>query len=105
MDNYCEVCLGLREEITSGAKLQFKCNKCGEIYDAKPEQTLLVSEEIGAADSISKYKNSIRVTAHDPSNPRMEHPCEKCGSKVTSYQRLGEKKKLVIVCECGNIMK
>ena len=104
MDHYCEVCLGLREEITSGASLQFKCNKCGEIYDAKPEQTLLVSEEIGAADSIQKYKNSIRVTAHDPANPRIEHPC-KCGQKITSYQRLGEKKKLVIVCECGEIVK
>lgn len=105
MDNYCEVCLGLREEITSGSSLQFKCNKCGEVYDAKPEQTLLVSEEISGADSISKYKNSIRVTAHDPANPRTERECDKCKQKITSYQRLGEKKKLVIVCECGNIMK
>jgi DNA-directed RNA polymerase subunit M/transcription elongation factor TFIIS len=105
MDNFCQKCLGLLEEITSTGKLQFKCNKCGEIYDARAEDTLLHSVEVGSASFTSKFKYSIRTTAFDATNPKILRPCDKCGQKVTTYQRMGEKKKLVIVCECGNIVK
>jgi len=105
MDHFCAKCLGLKEEITSAGKLQFKCNNCGEIYEAKAEDTLLASEEVGASSFTSKHKYAIRTTAFDPTNPKIKRPCDKCGQQITTYQRLGDKKKLVVVCECGNIVK
>jgi len=105
MDNFCQKCLGLLEEITSAGKLQFKCNKCGEIYDARDKDTLLHVEEVGSASYTSKFKYSINTTAFDATNPKIKRPCDKCGQQVTTYQRMGEKKKLVVVCDCGNIMK
>jgi DNA-directed RNA polymerase subunit M/transcription elongation factor TFIIS len=106
MDHFCVKCLGLREAVTtSGTQLQFKCGKCGEIYQAKPEDTLLASEEVGAASFTSKFKYSIRTTAFDPTNPKIKRPCDKCGQQITTYQRMGEKKKLIVVCDCGNIVK
>lgn len=105
MDHFCVKCLGLREEITNSGKLQFKCVKCGEIYEAKAEDTLLASEEVGAASFTSKFKYAIRTTAFDPTNPKIKRPCDKCGQQITTYQRMGEKKKLIVVCECGNIVK
>lgn len=105
MEHFCDKCLCLREEITSAGRLQFKCNRCGEIYEANPEDTLLASEETGQASLTSMHKYSIRTTAFDPTNPKIVRPCDKCGQKVTTYQRFGDKKKLIIVCDCGNILK
>ena len=105
MEHFCVKCLNLREEITSGTKLQFKCDKCGEIYDARPEDTLLASGEIGGTDFMSKFKYTVQTTAFDPTNPKIERPCKKCGRVITTYQRMGEKKKLIVVCECGEIVK
>lgn len=105
MNHYCEKCLGFKEELVGGGKLQFKCNKCGEVYDATPEQTLLASEKLGASSGASKFKYTIRTTAKDPINPKIEHPCKKCGQQITTYQRMGDKKKLVIACDCGEIFE
>jgi len=95
----------LREEITSGGKHEFKCDKCGEVYEAKPEDTLLASGEVGGTDFTSKCKYTIQTTAFDPTNPKIARECTKCGQAVTTYQRMGEKKKLIIFCECGHFMK
>lgn len=103
MDLFCKKCLGLKEEVTGGNKLQFKCNNCGEIYDANPSQTLLASEKLGASSSAAKFKYTVRTTADDPRNPKIERPCPKCGQKVTTYQRMGEKKKLILACDCGHM--
>jgi len=105
MEHFCQKCLGLLEEITSTGKLQFKCNKCGEVYDSTAEATMLASEEVGSASFTSKFKYSIRTTAFDATNPKIKRPCDKCGQQVTTYQRMGDKKKLIVVCECGNIVK
>jgi len=100
---FCQECLFLLEEITTTGKLSFHCNKCGEKYDAKAEDTILASEDLGAADSTAKFKHSIRTTAYDPTNPHIKYPCDSCGHQVVSYQLLGDQKKIVYVCLCGSV--
>jgi hypothetical protein len=99
--NFDPVSLSLLSEITVGDTLKFKSDKTGEIIKAEPKDTLLVSENLGQVDIYSKFKNTIKVTAFDPTNPRMVSPCPKCKRQVVSYQRLGESKKLIKVCVCG----
>lgn len=101
--DFDQINLTLLTPITVGDKLKFKSNKTGNTYDAKPEHTLLAGEEIGVVHSMSKYKNTIRTTAFDPTNPRIEKPCPKCKAEIVSYQRLGDDKKVIYACVCGNI--
>jgi len=85
-------------------KLKFISKSTGVIYNATDEDTLLVSESV-SVDISSKYKNAIRTTAHEPINPYkiLDKGCEKCSRKVVKYQRLGDSKKVITVCLCGNI--
>ena len=100
---FCPVSYMLLTEITSQEKLQFKSNKTGTVYEANPENTLLASEEGSELESISKFKNTLKVTAYDPTNPRerIEGGCDKCKRKIVSLQRLGDDKRVVYVCLCG----
>ena len=100
----CPISLMLLEEITSGDKLLFKSNKTGTIYEAKPGETMLVNEGISELQSTSKYKNTLRVSAYDSVNPkqRITGGCERCKRKIVSLQRLGEEKRAIYSCLCGN---
>lgn len=101
--DFCKVSMCLLEEITSKDKLMFKSSKLGTIYEAQPEHTMLASESVGELHSISKYKNTLSVSAYDPINPRERiEGCEKCGKKIVSLQRLGDEKRVVYSCLCGN---
>jgi len=91
----------LLEPVTSG-KLRFRSPKTGAIHDAKPEDTLLVSEGIGEVNTLSKYANTINVTAYDPVNPREIITCPDCKRVTVKFQRLGQSKKVIYVCICGN---
>jgi DNA-directed RNA polymerase subunit M/transcription elongation factor TFIIS len=102
---FCVTCLNLKEPLHGGDSLKFKCNKCGKVYDATPEQTLLASEELSNVSSASKFKYTVRTTAFDPTNPKIDHPCDKCGQKITTYQRMGDTQKMIIACDCGHIMQ
>lgn len=103
--DFCPVTYMLLEEITSEDKLLFKSNKTATIYEAAPEYTMLVSENISELQSISKYKNTLKVSAYDSINPRerLASGCEKCQRKIVSLQRLGAEKKVIYSCICGNI--
>ena len=91
----------LLEPVTTGP-LKFRSIRTGALFDATPEDTLLASNSESQVDIISKYKNTIRDTAYDPINPRMHAPCPKCKRSITSFQRLGEAKKVIHVCICGH---
>src|SRR5271170_3491038 len=101
--DFCPVSMMLLDPITSQEKLVFKTNKTGAIYEAKPEYTLLASEGIGELQSISKYKNTLKVSPYDAINSRERIPdgCEKCSRKIVSLQRLGDGKRVVFTCVCG----
>jgi hypothetical protein len=94
----------LLDEITTQEKLLFKSNKTGTIYEASPEHTMLASEGVSELQSASKYKNTLKVSAFDPINPRerIADGCEKCRKKVVSLQRLGDDKRVIYSCVCGN---
>lgn len=102
--NFCPKSLTWLEPVTTGAKLEFKSAKVGTRYEAKPENTMLASAEVGKIHSVSKYKNTLKFAAYDKTNPRvrLDNGCEKCGRKVVSYQRLGEMKQVFYTCICGN---
>jgi DNA-directed RNA polymerase subunit M/transcription elongation factor TFIIS len=100
--DYCPTSQSLLEEVTTQDKLYFKSTKTGTVYEAGPENTMLASEETGEIHSVLKFQNALKVTAFDPTNPRMYNPCDKCHRQIVSYQRLGEEKKTVYVCVCGN---
>jgi DNA-directed RNA polymerase subunit M/transcription elongation factor TFIIS len=101
--DFCPQSFMLLEEITSQEKLLFKSGKTGTVYEANPEHTLLAREGVSELQSISKFKNTLKVSAYDPINPkeRLSNGCEKCGRKIVSLQRLGEDKKVVYTCLCG----
>jgi DNA-directed RNA polymerase subunit M/transcription elongation factor TFIIS len=102
---FCEKSYMLLEEITNtNGKLQFKSSKTGTVYDARPEDTMLASEEKSSVYTVTKFRNTLEVTAFDPTNPRvrLDKGCEKCGRKVVSYQRLSAEKKIFYACYCGN---
>lgn len=103
--DFCPVSFMLLEEITSQDELLFKSSKTGTVYKASPENTLLASEGVSELQSISKYKNTLKVSAYDPLNPKERIPggCEKCGRKIVSLQRLGEEKRVVYSCLCQHV--
>jgi len=102
--HYDDETYSLLEEVTSGSKLQFRSRKTGKPRPALPEHTLLASGGVGRELYSSKYQNTLKVTAYDPTNPkiRLHQGCEKCNRKIVSYQRLGENKTMYYVCLCGN---
>lgn len=83
--------------------LQFQSHKTGEVFPANDNDTLLYSEGIKGIDIRSKYKQTLRMTAHEPSNPKIivDDGCVGCGRTIVSFQRLGENKKVIYVCRCG----
>lgn len=94
----------LLEPVTvGGTPLTWRSTKTGAIYPSSPEDTLLASENVGEINIPSKYKNTIKVTAYDPVNPFMNHPCVKCKRQIVRFQRLGAEKKVIYVCLCGYI--
>lgn len=99
--DFCKESYTLLQPVTTG-ELKFKSDRTGAEYPAKPEHTLLAAEEIKVVQSVLKYKNTLSVTAFDPTNPRSDIGCDKCGRAIVSFQRLGEEKKVVYVCICGN---
>jgi DNA-directed RNA polymerase subunit M/transcription elongation factor TFIIS len=101
---FCPRSLTWLVPITEGNKLEFISQKVGTRYAATPEHTLLASSEINELNATSKYKNALKFAAYDATNPRvrLEKGCEKCGTKVVSYQRLGESKQVFYTCLCGN---
>lgn len=101
--HYCPISLTLLSEITTGDQLKFKSDKTGTEYDARPEDTMLYSEE--NTEQSAKYKNIKMVAPYDPVNPKIRIPdgCEKCNRKIVGMLRLGEDKKVIYVCICGNI--
>lgn len=103
MKDFCPSTLMLLTEITSQQKLTFKADKIGSGYEAEPEDTLLVSVDTGELYSVSKYASTLKVSAYDPVNPRERTSgCDKCGRKILSLQRLGDEKRVVYSCLCGN---
>ncbi len=104
MNNFCKNCRFLLEPSPQGNKLKYKCDKCGEVMEATNESTILINEDLTATDRIDKYKNTIKTTAYDPISAKTYIPdgCEKCKRTIVSYQLLGEKKKMVMVCICGH---
>ena len=99
--NFDENNLSLLYPITSDNELKFKSNKTGETYNAKPEDTLLMGEEIGTGYSMTKYKAAITSIAHDPTNSRIEKECPKCKNAVLSFALFGDEKKTIYACLCG----
>ena len=91
----------LLEPVTTG-KLRFRSIKTGAIHDAKPEDTMLISEGIGEVNILSKYANTINATAFDPANPRALVNCSECKRTTVKFQRLGQEKKVIYACVCGN---
>lgn len=102
--NFCPSTYMLLEAITSGDHLEFKANKIGTIYPAGPEHTLLVSEGAEELRSTSKFRNTLKIAAYNPVNPREYIPggCSKCHRTIVSYQRLGEEKRATYSCLCGH---
>lgn len=95
---------GFLRELTTGTKLKFRNDMTGAEYDADPSNTILASEETGESRDMLKHANSLRHTPYDPVNIAIEIPggCKKCGRRTVRMQQLGEQKKAVYVCLCGN---
>jgi hypothetical protein len=91
----------LLEPVTNGP-LRFRSIRTGATFDATDSDTLLASNSESHVDIVSKYRNTIVNTAYDPVNPRMEAPCPNCERTITSFQRLGESKRVIHVCVCGH---
>lgn len=101
--NFCPKTKMLLEDVTNGDALMFKASKTGNMYAAKPEHTMLASENMGDLQNASKFKNALHNLAFDRINARTEiDGCEKCGRKIVSYTRLGAEKRIFYACVCGH---
>jgi len=101
---FCTETESLLYEQTEAGELQFKSRE-GKIYSITTDDTMLDNEELGDAAAILKFDISKRVTAFDFVNPKTEKECMQCHRKIVSFQRLGEQKKIVYACVCGNIFE
>jgi len=102
--DFCPVTFMLLQPVTTTGELMFKSTKTGNIYKSTDENTMLASEETSGLLDVLKYKNTLNVTAFDPTNPRIRVPggCSECGRSILSFQRFGEDKKVSYACICGN---
>jgi hypothetical protein len=93
----------LTEEINTQGELVFVSPQ-KNVFVARPEDTLLDSEDFSDTTSVRKFQTSIRETAFDSVNPRVavEGGCPACKRLVVSFQRLGDAKKMLYKCLCGN---
>ena len=87
---------------TQSGELKF-VSRAGDEVDSTAEDTLLFNESVSQDNLISKFKQTLLVTAHDPVNPIIELPCDQCKRKLVKFQRLGSQEKVYYVCLCGNI--
>lgn len=88
---------------TSNGVLKFISPTTKAQYPARPEDTLLY-QTVGGADANSRYETALHFTPYTPVNPRIiyREGCAKCHSKLVSFQRIGEQKKVIYVCLCGH---
>jgi hypothetical protein len=100
--HFCPITMSLLVESYEGQNLVFKSTKTGNIYNIAPEQTLISGQGIQDITSVSKYKNALKSSAFNPVIARQLYPCTECGRQVTSMQRIGEEKKVIYSCICGN---
>lgn len=98
---FCRNDYTLLEEAEKDGKLVFKCFKDGQIYEANAFQTRLVAEDYEASESSAKFENAITYAPYDNTIPWVENKCEKCERTLVKMLRLGEQKKVVYVCLCG----
>jgi|SRR5690606_8077620 len=98
--DFCPESLSLLEPNTSTGELVFLSRRTGTRYPASSDHTLLASDSVGEIHSLSRFKKTLKHTAHDPVNPRMWHPgCKSCGRRLVSYQRIEDR--VFYVCLCG----
>jgi hypothetical protein len=100
--HFCPITMSLLVESYEGQNLVFKSPKVGYIYQIAPDQTLISGQGIQDITSVSKYKNTLRSSAFNPVISKQLHPCDNCGRQIMSMQRIGEQKKVVYSCICGN---
>jgi DNA-directed RNA polymerase subunit M/transcription elongation factor TFIIS len=100
--NFCPKTRMLLEDVTNGDKLMFKAPKTGNLYEAKPEHTLLAGENIGDLQNARKFKNALANLSFDPVNARDTSGCPKCKRIVVACMRIGEAKKVFHGCVCGH---
>lgn len=98
MNHFCPKCRNFWEEVTTGSKLQFKCDYCGTIDDARPEDTLLDSSEKAAENTAAKFKHRIKNAPFTSINPRYKKKCPECSEGLVSMVRVGEEQKVIYIC-------
>lgn len=88
----------------SGAIVQliFSCDNCGYEMLGKPEDTLLVDEELTHGDSNVQNAVLIENAPFDAAAHWVNRQCEKCGLTHMALVVLDEGARIVHKCKCGN---
>jgi DNA-directed RNA polymerase subunit M/transcription elongation factor TFIIS len=87
-----------------GNKLMMQTATAGTKYESLPEHTVLASDNAGDAKALLRHDRSLTYTCYDVANIGVElkRGCAKCGVRVVKMQQLGEKRRAIYVCICGN---
>jgi DNA-directed RNA polymerase subunit M/transcription elongation factor TFIIS len=88
---------------TTNGTLKFISPTTKAQYPARAEDTLLF-QTVGGANANNRYEIALHYTPYTPVNPRIiiAEGCPNCKSKLVSFQRIGEQKKMIYVCLCGH---
>ena len=89
--------------ITRNSRMVLNCPRTGEIFEPRPEQTMVLSIT-AQQQELYKYRDFIRSAPHDPAGLRERGaPCATC--KVTLYTvlRVGTSEKMFKICANGHL--
>lgn len=100
-NTFCDITNNFLTEALEGGRLVFKSPE-GRTYEASARDSMVRGDDFSAVRDVSRFENTLQETAFDIVNPRIVGPCEQCGRRLVSYQRIGEAKHLFYACRCGH---
>ena len=104
MQMYCDQCGNLLDiNILQNGELNLICTNDLIVYDAKPEDTLIETDNCLSEDSMSKFEKFINLSAFDVTNKKIMEACPKCGNMPSTLIRITDNEKVIKTCKCGNI--
>lgn len=89
--------------VTRDSRMVLTCPRTGEIYEPKPDQTIVLSM-MAQQPELYKYQELIRTAPYDQAGLKeIGEPCKTCRITLYTILRVGTNEKMFKVCANGHL--